>query len=336
MIFKSFELSKKDTSGFNIFLVYGENTGLKKEIINIIKRKFPGKEIKYDETDVIKNKIQFFNEIKNRSLFDEQKIYIIERCSSKISDIIFSLHEDEINDPIIIDCGILEKKSKIRNLIEKSKKAIIIPTYKDNSESLIGIAKKFFNEKKVSVSYETLNLLANRCNGDRGHLKYELDKISNYLSDKKAISLKEISVLTNLSQNYSAAELVDASLSKNAKRTGEILDENNYSQEDTFLILRVFLQKTKKILNLLENMRSEKDIEKVIAEHRPPIFWKDKPILIKQLKLWSFFSIKDVIYNLNDLEIKIKKNNSLSFRWLKNCIYEILEKDPNNSSLSSQ
>ncbi len=336
MIFKSFELSKKDTSGFNIFLVYGENTGLKKEIINIIKRKFPGKEIKYDETDVIKNKIQFFNEIKNRSLFDEQKIYIIERCSSKISDIIFSLHEDEINDPIIIDCGILEKKSKIRNLIEKSKKAIIIPTYKDNSESLIGIAKKFFNEKKVSVSYETLNLLANRCNGDRGHLKYELDKISNYLSDKKAISLKEISVLTNLSQNYSAAELVDASLSKNAKRTGEILDENNYSQEDTFLILRVFLQKTKKILNLLENMRSEKDIEKVIAEHRPPIFWKDKPILIKQLKLWSFFSIKDVIYNLNDLEIKIKKNNSLSLILLKNFIYEILEKDTNNSSLSSQ
>ncbi len=336
MIFKSFELSKKDTSGFNIFLVYGENTGLKKEIINIIKRKFPGKEIKYDETDVIKNKIQFFNEIKNRSLFDEQKIYIIERCSSKISDIIFSLHEDEINDPIIIDCGILEKKSKLRNLIEKSKKAIIIPTYKDNSESLIGIAKKFFNEKKVSVSYETLNLLANRCNGDRGHLKYELDKISNYLSDKKAISLKEISVLTNLSQNYSAAELVDASLSKNAKRTGEILDENNYSQEDTFLILRVFLQKTKKILNLLENMRSEKDIEKVIAEHRPPIFWKDKPILIKQLKLWSFFSIKDVIYNLNDLEIKIKKNNSLSLILLKNFIYEILEKDTNNSSLSSQ
>ena len=201
---------------------------------------------------------------------------------------------------------------------------------------MIGIAKKFFNEKKVSVSYETLNLLANRCNGDRGHLKYELDKISNYLSDKKAISLKEISVLTNLSQNYSAAELVDASLSKNAKRTGEILDENNYSQEDTFLILRVFLQKTKKILNLLENMRSEKDIEKVIAEHRPPIFWKDKPILIKQLKLWSFFSIKDVIYNLNDLEIKIKKNNSLSLILLKNFIYEILEKDTNNSSLSSQ
>mgnify|MGYP001163775473 CR=1 FL=1 len=336
MILKSYELSKKDTSGLNLFIVYGENTGLKKEIINTIKKKFVGKEIKYDESDLIKNKLQFFNEFRNRSLFDEQKIYIIDRCSDKISEIIFILHENEINDPIIINCGTLEKKSKLRNLIEKSKKAIIVPTYKDNTESLIDISKKFFSEKKISVSYETLNLLANRCNGDRGHLKYELDKISNYLSDKKVISLKEISTLTNLSQNYSAAELVDASLSKNIKRTREILNENNYSQEDTFLILRVFLQKAKKILSLLENMRNEKDIEYVIAKHRPPIFWKDKPIVIKQLKLWSFFSIKEVIYKLNDLEIKIKKNNNLGLILLSNFIYEILEKDTNSSSLSYQ
>ncbi len=336
MILKSFEVSKKNTSGFNLFLVYGENTGLKKEIINIIKKKYSGKETKYDETDVIKNKLQFYSEFKNRSLFDEQKIYIIDRCSEKISEIIFSLLEEEINDPIIINCGILEKKSKLRNLIEKSEKAIIIPTYKDDSSSLVNIAKKFFDEKKISISYETLNLVANRCNGDRGHLKYELDKISNYLADKKVISLKEISTLTNLFQNYSAAELVDASLSKNIKRTREILNENNYSQEDTFLILRVFLQKTKKILNLLEKIKNEKDIERVIAEHKPPIFWKDKPMMIKQLKVWSFFSIKDVIYNLNDLEIKIKKNNDLGLILLRNFIYEILEKDTNNSSLLSQ
>ena len=31
--------------------------------------------------------------------------------------------------------------------------------------------------------------------------------------------MKEISTLTNLSENYSASELVDASLSKNLKKT---------------------------------------------------------------------------------------------------------------------
>ncbi len=83
-------------------------------------------------------------------------------------------------------------------------------------------------------------------------------------------------------------------------------------------------------------MKKEGDIGKVIAEHKPPIFWKDKPIIIKQLKVWSFISIKDLIYNLNDLEIKIKKNNNLSLILLRNFIYEMLEENTNNSSLSSQ
>ena len=142
--------------------------------------------------------------------------------------------------------------------------------------------------------------------------------------------------MTNLSENYSAAELVDASLSKNIKKTCEILNENNYSQEDIFLILRVFLQRTKKILSLLENIKYEKDIEKVISLHKPPIFWKDKPVIKKQLQTWSYDNIKNLICRLNDIEVEIKKNNSLSLILMKNFIYEILEKKANNSFLLNQ
>ena len=323
MILKSFEVSKKEISSIKLFLVYGENQGLKKEIIDTIKLKHSGKEIKFEETQILTNKLLFFNEIKNRSLFDENKIYLIERCTEKISDIVFEVLNNKIDDLIIINCANLEKKSKLRNFVEKSANAVIIPTYKDNSQSLVNIAKTFFIEKKIDISYETINLLVSRCNGDRGNLKQELKKISNYITDKKIITLKEISILTNLSENYSASELVDASLSKNLKKTQEILDENNYSQEDTFLVLRVFLHKTKKILNLIENIDKGTNIEKVIADYKPPIFWKDKPIIKKQLQLWSFKTINELIYKLNDIELKGKKNNTTSLILMKNFIYEI-------------
>tara|TARA_B100000989_G_scaffold298660_1_gene288989 strand:- start:845 stop:1828 length:984 start_codon:yes stop_codon:yes gene_type:complete len=323
MILKSFEVSKKEISSIKLFLVYGENQGLKKEIIDTIKLKHSGKEIKFEETQILTNKLLFFNEIKNRSLFDENKIYLIERCTEKISDIVFEVLNNKIDDLIIINCANLEKKSKLRNFVEKSANAVIIPTYKDNSQSLVNIAKTFFIEKKIDISYETINLLVSRCNGDRGNLKQELKKISNYITDKKIITLKEISILTNLSENYSASELVDASLSKNLKKTQEILDENNYSQEDTFLVLRVFLHKTKKILNLIENIDKGTNIEKVIADYKPPIFWKDKPIIKKQLQLWSFKTINELIYKLNDIELKVKKNNTTSLILMKNFIYEI-------------
>ena len=335
MIIKTFELNKNNIDKFKFFLLYGENEGLKDEIINKIKKIQNGKEIKYEEAQILKSKSEFYNEIKNKSLFEEKRTFFLERCTEKISELLIEIFEVASDDLFIINCGILEKKSKLRNYAERSSNVVVIPTYKDNSQSLINIARKFFSEKKISISTETLNLLVNRCMGDRRNLNKELDKISNYISEKKIISLKEIAVLTNLSENYSASELVDASLSKNYIKVREILNENIYSQEDTFLILRVFLQKAKKILSLLEIINSENNVEKVINEYRPPIFWKDKPVLQKQLQLWTFENITNLIYELNDIEIKIKKNNSQNLILLKNFIYEILNRKTNSSSLST-
>ena len=333
MILKTFELNKNNIDKFKFFLLYGENEGLKEEIINKIKKNQNGKEIKYEEAQILKNKNEFYNEIKNKSLFEEKRIFFLERCTEKISELLIEIFKNASDDLYIINCNILEKKSKLRNYAEKSSNVVVIPTYKDNSQSLINIARKFFSEEKINISTETLNLLVNRCMGDRGILNKELDKISNYISEKKIISLKEIAVLTNLSENYSASELVDASLTKNYIKVKEILNENIYSQEDTFLILRVFLQKAKKLLSLLEIINSENNLEKAINEYKPPIFWKDKPVLKKQLQLWSFENIINLICELNDIEIKIKKNNSQNLILMKNFIYEILDRKTNNSFL---
>lgn len=333
MILKSYETNKKNIGNYRFFLLYGDNEGLKQELTDIINDCFEGSKFKYEENEIIKNKDQFNNSIRNKSLFENKKIFTINRCSEKISETIYDIIEDNIKDIIIIiNCGILEKKSKLRNFFEKSKISIIIPTYKDTSQSLINIATKFFNERKISLSHETINLLVNRSNGDRGNLKSELDKISNYIVDKKTISLKEIYTLTNLSENYSASELADSSLSKNKKKTIEILNENNYATEDCFLILRIFLQKIKKIINLLEIKKNERDIDKIISQYKPPIFWKDKPIIKKQMSLWTDKKLYELITKINLLEVNIKMNNSISIILIQNFIYELLEFETNNSA----
>ena len=333
MILKSYETNKRNIENYRFFLLYGDNEGLKEELSDIINNCFEGSKFKYEESEIIKNKDQFNNSIRNKSLFENKKIVTISRCSEKISETIYDIIEDNIKDIIIIiNCGILEKKSKLRNFFEKSKISIIIPTYKDTSQSLINIATKFFNERKISLSHETINLLINRSNGDRGNLKSELDKISNYIVDKKTISLKEIYTLTNLSENYSASELADSSLSKNKKKTIEILNENNYATEDCFLILRIFLQKIKKIINLLEIKKNERDIDKIISQYKPPIFWKDKPIIKKQMSLWTDKKLYELITKINLLEVNIKMNNSISIILMQNFIYELLEFETNNSA----
>ena len=142
------------------------------------------------------------------------------------------------------------------------------------------------------------------------------------MHDKKNINLEEIYKLTNLAENFSINELVDTSLSKNSQKTSEILNESNYKSEDGILILRTFLQKAKRLLNLYEKQNENESFDSLINNYKPPIFWKDKPIVKKHLENWSKSKIKDLIININKTEIFLKKNSSISLMLVFNFIYE--------------
>ncbi len=327
MIIKTFEIDKKKYDEQNFFLVYGENEGLKNEIIETIKKNLNGVIENFDETQINNNKQTFYEKIFNRSLFEKEKIIIINRCSEKIYDVIENIVEGKISDiKIILNASVLEKKSKLRNMFEKRRELVIVPTYKDTSVTLLEIAKKFFYNYKISISQETINLLVNRCNGNRGHLKSELDKILVYMNDKKSVNLEEIYKLTNLAENYAINELVDTSLSKNAQRTSEIINESNYKSEEAIIILRTFLQKAKRLLNLYETHDGNLNYDNLVNNCVPPIFWKDKPIIKKQLEIWSKLKIKNLIMKINKTEIYIKKNSSISLMLVFNFIYETSNK----------
>ena len=321
MIIKYFEMNKKKFDNYNLFLIYGENEGLKNEIIQTLKKKFLGNIENYDEGQIISNNELFYEKLFNKSLFEKEKIIILNRCSEKIYEVIEKIIDKKISDiKIILNANALETKSKLRNLFEKKKELIIIPTYKDTSIVLAEIAKKFFYNYKISISQETINLLISRCNGDRGHLKSELDKILIYINNKKNINLEEIYKLTNLAENCSINELVDTSLSKNSQKTSEILNESNYKSEDGILILRTFLQKAKRLLSLYERQNGNVNFDSLINDYKPPIFWKDKPIVKRHLENWSKSKIKDLIVNINKTEVFLKKNSSVRLMLVFNFI----------------
>ena len=328
MIIKSFEINRKKFDKEYFFLIYGENEGLKNEIIRNLEKIFKGSIENYDETQIINNNELFYEKMFNQSFFEKEKVIIINRCSDKIFEVIENIIERENSDiKIILNAGVLDKKSKLRNLFEKRRELVIVPTYKDNSITLADIAKRFFSNYKISISQETINLLVNRCNGDRGHLKSELDKILIYIHGKKSINLEEIYKLTNLAENFNINELVDTALSKNSQKTSDIINESNYKSDDGILILRTFLQKAKRLLNLYEKLNENSSLDGLVDNYKPPIFWKDKPIVKKQLENWSKSKIENLIININKTEIFLKKNSSVSLMLVFNFIYETAERN---------
>ena len=316
MIIKFYELIKIDKNKFNIFLLYGKNEGLQNQTLkeNFIIN-FKGEVIKYDEQEFILNYENMASEILTKSLFKDEKLIIISRVSDKILRYIEELSDKEITDlKIVLKSSQLDKKSKLRSFFEKSKKLVVTPFYEDTDKSLAYEIEKFITKKKIKISRESVNLIISRSGGDRGNLNSELEKILNYSTTNNKIEFDTIKKLTNLVENYSVGELADDFLLKNKRGIAKILNENNYCSEDCMLILRKILNKSKRLLGIIEQNKISNNIDTVISEARPPIFWKEKENVKLQAKSWKIEELKKKIYEIGNIEILAKSdaNNSLN------------------------
>ena len=321
MILKHYNLTENIIKINNIFLLYGNNEGLKNEAIDKIVK--GNQFLRYDENEVLNNENLFYENATSSSLFENNKIIIVKRATDKILKIIQEIFNKNNKETcIILNANALEKKSKLRSFFEKEKKVICLAFYPDNDQTLSKLAYNFFSKKKIIISQENINLIISKCNGDRSSLLNELIKIENFAVEGRKISTKDIAKLININENHSVSELIDNCLTKNKKKIIIILNENNFSNEDCILITRTFLIKSKKILGLLQKYEINKNIELTISSARPPIFWKDKEIVMQQIYNWSPKSISALIYRLNELELNIKKNINNSIHLVCDFILE--------------
>ena len=322
MILKSFELNKISKDAI-FHLIYGSNEGLKTECINEILKKNNARVFNYDEIQIEDQEESFYENILSGSLFESSKIILINRASDKIYNVIYDLIERNIsNTKIIINAYTLDTKSKLRSLFEKNKDLICIPTYPDNDETLSRLAITLFRKENISISQQNVNLVVEKCNGDRRNLKNEFEKIKNFAKNKKKISNKEILKIINLAENYKLSELIDNCLTRDKKKIINILNDSNYSAEESITILRTFLFKAKRILKLATELQRNHDINKTVNSARPPIFWKDKEVVKVQLIKWKPKEIKELIKNINNVELEIKKNYNNSILIVTDFILE--------------
>ena len=330
MIIKSFEINKINLDLNNLFLFYGKNEGFKNEITkNILKNK--SKILNYEEKEILENEDNFVENLLTKSLFDDEKIIIIKRATDKMLKILDKITQKNIKDfKIVLNADVLEKKSKLRSLFEKDKTLVCVPFYPDDGKTLSKLAYSFLKDKKISISPSNINLIVNKCSGDRETLINELQKIEYFSKNGKKINNEIISKLVNLNENHSISELIDNCLAKNKKKTIGILNENNFSNEDCIMITRSFIIKAKKLLVLSTMFEINKNIDLTISSAKPPIFWKEKEITKQQIYKWKSKNIKQLIYSLSDIELQIKKNINNSINLIIDFILSNSSTETNN------
>jgi len=318
MIVKSFHLSNVNVYDFNYYLFYGENEGHKNELINeIFKKKIKGDVFNYEESWILINKDEFLTDLFNKSFFENDKLIIINRATDKILELIEEIFKREPEGiKCILNAQILDKRSKLRSFFEKEKKIIISAFYNDNEISIKNYVFNFLKKNDLRLSNEIINLLIEKTDSNRQILKNELEKLKNLIITKKKINPIDIAKLVKNSDGDNFFELIDFFLLKDKNKLQKILNETNLSSDNTINIVRILLLRIKKLIKIKEIIKSNnQDIEKSLNSYKPPIFWKEKEIIKKQIDINSLDNLNEFTKIIFDLEKIIKKypDNALKF-----------------------
>ena len=320
MIIKSYEVqkNKSNLSKYNFFLLYGENLGLKKDIRKFIKTGIEqgsnNAEILFlYEDEILDDEENYYNLIYTGSLFSNKKIITIyeatDKIIKKISDIYDKYPENVF---LIIFSEILEKRSKLRNFFEANKKAICIPCYLDSEKDLEMIAQLELKKNNIMLSQEAINLLIEKSNSDRNNLRNEIGKIHSYSLNKKKLELTDIISLINFSGDYKSDIFINECLCGNITQYKKIISELYVNTVNQILLLRILSNKIQRLIKIKAKENKSNNVDNLINAIKPTVFWKEKPLLKKQLSIWSLNNLKKIIDEINNIELLCKKNPQIS------------------------
>ena len=320
MILKSYEIEKNVLKIIksNFFLIYGENNGLKKDVKELIKttikEKNPNTEnLTFYEDEIIKNEEQFYNSIYSGSLFGEKKIITIIISTEKIFKIIENILNKYPKDIYFLIIGeLLEKKSKLRSFFEKNNQTLCVPCYLDSAKDLENIAINELKKNNTNLSKQIINLLVEQSNYDRNNLRNELNKIILFASNKKNLELEEIKSIINFSGEYKSETFINECLCGNIMQFKKILSEIYTNTINQVLVFRILNSKINRLINMKKDEEKYGNLDNLLNSSKPPIFWKEKPLVKKQLNIWNYKDLNKISFQINDIEILCKKNPQIS------------------------
>lgn len=307
MIYKGY-LIEQNISNLTkkIILFYGENIGLKDNFKQQLKENNHKSEIIiFNQEELLKNSDIFYNEINNKSLFENLKIYFLNNINDKILELVKEVEAKIDTQKIYLFADVLDKRSKLRNYLEKSENGGVVACYPDNEVSI----KKIIQKKLIGFSgltTQNINMIVDNSNLDRIKLNNELNKITTYF-DNKIINNQKLEILLDIKINDNFNTLKDEALMGNKLKTNKLLSDTIIETEKNIFYLSLINQRLNK-LSEVSIVSQNSNLDDTVNGMKPPIFWKDKPNFIIQAKKWNSKKIKSILNKTYKLEIEFKSN----------------------------
>ena len=303
----------------NIFLFYGPNFGLvnflyKKSVdLLSINLNDPFNVSKIDGNEFKDNPFLLNDNISTFSMSDDKRAVLLDLTyiiiNKTIEALIVNTLKEKGNDYILlIKANNLGSKNELVRFIEKLDNGILVPCYDEDTNTVKTHISKLFNKYRFTFSPDFISTLILKFNSDTSINLMEIKKLESFLIDNKNVTEETILSLIADNNDINLNKIIQLCSSGKVQEALFSLDKIYENSSTAFNITRLFVKHFKIIEKIILAVENGSNISDTINNIKPPIFFKDKPLLIFQCKLWSLKKLNLIFKRLVQIELKCKSN----------------------------
>lgn len=278
-----------------VILIYGPDTGLVSERAD---RLVKGANLPTDDpfcfvrldADALRGEPgRLIDEARSIGLFGGDRLVLVQSTASDktLSDALEILLADPpIGTTVIVKAGDLKKSAPLRKLCEKSRNAIAIPCYADDTRTLNALIDEEMQAAGLRLTSEARQQLLELIGGDRLATRNEVRKLALYGRGLDTVDENDVVLMVGDAASLSIDEAVDAALAGKVGALETGLQRIAASKTSIFLLLQATLRQLQRLEIMIDAVESGKTIAAVVNNPAERIHFKRKPAV--EIALRSF------------------------------------------------
>ena len=303
-----------------VILVYGPDHGLVSERVETIKSNVLDKNddpfavVNLEQDDIAQEPGILVEEATTVALFGGERLIRLRLSGRKqITKSIKALLETDNHTAVtIIEAENLNKGNPIRTLIEKAKNAVAIPCYIDDDRSLRNMIQDHLQSHNLMADNDTIIRLMSLLGEDRKTSRNELEKLSLYADGHSQITLSDVENLIGDASATLVDETIDYILCGEMRPAlANIQKSRSFGQSPVQLTMAL----QRHLLTLktyVDAYEKGQDIQSIIGRSRPPIHFKRKNQVSRQIKSWSSKELDKALNQIHQTIIETRKNSQIA------------------------
>lgn len=217
-------------------------------------------------------------------------------------------------NPVVVVAGALKKGSKLVARIEAAPDALAVVSYLPDPASIGATIGEIASEQGLTLSRDAVAALARATGGDRSLLRQEIVKLALFVDATPASPVgADVADVGAIGADFADADfgvLVDGVAGGAPVAVGRQLAEFGAGSVPGITLLRAVARRFWLLLDLRAAVDGGASAARAVDAARPPVFWKDKPIVAAQVARWRTTAIRAALARLLDAERRIKRSGS--------------------------